>query len=782
VLVLLVGLVGGAVLTAVAGARRTSTSADRFEALSRAADATVNTSDLDPATLDEVEQLPQVEAFGRIAVFFLYPAGGRADAAYLTDPTAFFASVDGQLGDTVERPRVLSGRLPDPDAVDEVVVSASSAASLALSVGDRIALRSSAFAEGGGQERGPDVELTVVGVGRLPADLASGPAAGQGYALLTPAFYRSYRDRIAHYEGIARVRLHGGAAALPAFTDAVQRIYGVTPEQFLEPVAAESAGVDDSIDVLVVGLLLFAAVAGLAGATAVGLALGRQAFATAEDGPTLRALGLSPRARFLVLFAPALPVAVAGATVAVAAAIAASPLMPIGIARRAEPDPGLSIDGFALGTGLAAVVVVVLALAALAAWRALRLAPAPDRSADGTWSAAVSDRLARLGLSPAPVTGVRFALMPGRGKTAVPVRAALVGTVMGLAGVVAVVVFAASLGRLVDTPARYGWTWDVTVNVPEPAESQRINEREFADELADDPDVGALATSYVSDMDAEGHPVPTNGFEQQKGTIAPQIVEGRVPLGPTEAALGTDTLDRLERSVGDRVDVTGPTATRTFEIVGRSVSPATPVGDAVSLTIEGYDSLGGHEHPGETSAILVRWAPGVDGTAASGRLQSEYGRGLPEGIQVVTGPTPPAEVEKLDQVEALPRVLAGFLALLAGLAVAHALVTAVRRRRRDLAILQTLGFVRRQVAAAVAWQATTTAAIGLLVGIPVGFVIGRAAWAFVADGIGVATDARVPLLTLFAVGAVTLLVANAVAAAPALAASRIRPAAVLRSE
>ena len=48
-------------------------------------------------------------------------------------------------------------------------------------------------------------------------------------------------------------------------------------------------------------------------------------------------------------------------------------------------------------------------------------------------------------------------------------------------------------------------------------------------------------------------------------------------------------------------------------------------------------------------------------------------------------PAPPAEIEKLRQVESLPKVLAGFLALLGAVALAHALVVGVRRRARDFA-------------------------------------------------------------------------------------------------
>jgi predicted lysophospholipase L1 biosynthesis ABC-type transport system permease subunit len=399
--------------------------------------------------------------------------------------------------------------------------------------------------------------------------------------------------------------------------------------------------------------------------------------------------------------------------------------MPIGIARQAEPDPGFSFDGLVLGAGCLAVAVSVVALGALGAWRALRVAPV---AAGASWSTSVTSRLARAGLGPAPLSGVRLALTTGRGRTAVPVRAALVGTSVGLAGVVAVVVFGASLTQLLDTPERYGWTWDVTVDVPEPAESGRVNEREFAADLGVDPDVDALAVSRASDMQIEGNPVQVTSVEPKRGTIEPAVVDGNVPRVLNTAVLGSDTLDRIDRSIGDTVEITGPAGSGMFEIVGRGVFPTSPVADGVYLTPDDYRRLGGDESPDETSALLVRWAPGIDGTAAAARLQAETSANLPDGVQVVNGPAPPAEVDKLDQLEALPLVLAAFLALLAVLGVAYALATAVRRRRQDFAILETLGFVRRQVSATVAWQASTTAAIGLVIGVPVGVVVGRLAW------------------------------------------------------
>ena len=67
---------------------------------------------------------------------------------------------------------------------------------------------------------------------------------------------------------------------------------------------------------------------------------------------------------------------------------------------------------------------------------------------------------ARAGLRPPVTNGLRMALEPGRGTTAVPVRSAFLGAVFGVVGLTAVLVFASSLGHLDSSPRLYGWTWD----------------------------------------------------------------------------------------------------------------------------------------------------------------------------------------------------------------------------------------------------------------------------------------------------------------------------------
>lgn len=84
----------------------------------------------------------------------------------------------------------------------------------------------------------------------------------------------------------------------------------------------------------------------------------------------------------------------------------------------------------------------------------------------------------------------------------------------------------------------------------------------------------------------------------------------------------------------------------------------------------------------------------------------------------------PGQVSGYAGVRTAPLVLAALLGALAAATLVHTLVTSVRCRRRDLAILKTVGFVRHQLSAAVAWQSTTITTIALMAGLPLGLIAG----------------------------------------------------------
>jgi len=154
---------------------------------------------------------------------------------------------------------------------------------------------------------------------------------------------------------------------------------------------------------------------------------------------------------------------------------------------------------------------------------------------------------------------------------------------------------------------------------------------------------------------------------------------------------------------------------------------------------------------------------------------------IPPGSSGGNGPLKPAELVNAAQASDT-QFLVGLLGLAAAATLAHALVSAIRQRRRDLAVLKTLGFDRRQVRTAVSSLATTLLVGALVVGIPMGVVAGQWSWRLFAGQLGVLPTTVIPVLVIVAIVPVTLVLTDLVASGPAWAASRTNPATVLRSE
>lgn len=142
----------------------------------------------------------------------------------------------------------------------------------------------------------------------------------------------------------------------------------------------------------------------------------------------------------------------------------------------------------------------------------------------------------------------------------------------------------------------------------------------------------------------------------------------------------------------------------------------------------------------------------------------------------------PAEIVNYKTMGSTPALLASGLAVAAAFALGLTLFASVRRRRRDLALLKTLGFVRRQLSAAVLWQSSIAAGVGVVIGVPLGVIVGRTLWGVFAREIYAVPRPTVPAvpIVLVAIGAIVL--ANVVAYLPGRFASRTPTAPSLRAE
>jgi hypothetical protein len=449
----------------------------------------------------------------------------------------------------------------------------------------------------------------------------------------------------------------------------------------------------------------------------------------------------------------------------------------LGLPRKAEVATGLRLDGPVLVAGVLSTAAAVVALsvlgpaprpAAVAGRRAQRLLRLPGAAVAG----------------PSAALGVRLAFTSGAGRQAVPVRSTFVATVVAIAAVAGALTFGASLRHLLGTPELYGWNWDVTTAGSIRDLHEKVLPALERDDRVRDVSMTATGVSLTfRDVRADLLLVAP-----VKGDLQPVVLEGRAPRGAGEVLLGSVTLRKLAARVGDVVPavVTGLSpAPRPLRIVGRGVLPSTSelgrLGEGALLRPEALRGLVPAEllpqqDPEDVfDSAAVRFAPGVDAAALRADLQRL-------GDVELQGPERPTDLVNFGRIESLPTVLAGLLAALGAAVLVHLLVTSVRRRRLDLAVLRALGLGSRQVGAVVAWQATAVAATTALIGVPLGIAAGAWAWRGFAAQLGVLPRTRIPMLAVLLLVPAAILLANVAAALPARAAARLRPAAALRTE
>lgn len=783
VVTLLVGIVGAVVLATLAGARRSDSALRRFNDWSRTSNIEINPGPVTSAQLAEFRKTPGV---GTVALVHL-PAIQLRNTN--VQDLAVGAPTDTTIGTVIDRARVIKGRAADPNVPDEVDVGEGLTSLLHVHVGSTIPFNSWTVAQvrkilsgasGFTEPGGPEIVLHVVGIDRRPLDLGTRGAAG-GVLLLTPAFDRKYAGAIGTFFGDSlrvRTKEPGDASRVTA---AAQKIWGSNPQFQLQDLAIDTTGAGDAIHVLAVSLYIFATIAALAGLVAIGIVLTRELSIAQPEQPTLRALGATRGQRLAINGLRVGIIAALGTTLAVAGALAASPLLPFGVARRADPDPGFHADWYALLLGIVAIFAVIAIMSMIAGWRATRVVTDASVRAPGV-GARTAALAASSGLPASMATGVRFAVQPGRGDKAVPVRSAALGMIVGVLGLAAVMVFASSLDHLASTPRLYGWTFDFRA----PTSGDEFCDHNDA-RIGSVRGVGALAAVCYENIEVDGRAVTGWGYTPLRGNIEPELVAGMLPTTPGQVALGAATLRATHTDIGQRIVGQSPLGRRTYLVVGEVVFPQfddpQPLADGAWFTQAGFNPLVTPPKGDAKDSDFTRYVIGdVTRGANPAVVEAEVTKvSLDSQGQHAAGAQRPVEVERLRQTNWFPAALAVLLGFLALVAVGHALVTGTRRRRAELALLKALGFRRGQVRASIAWQATVLALSGLIAGIPLGVLVGIAIWRAVANGLGIVNGATLPV-ALLALVPVAIVAVNVIAFWPARRAAHLVPGVAMRSE
>jgi hypothetical protein len=787
VLTLLVALATATVLAAAAGARRGQTAFGRLWDSTLPSTVTIlpNQPGFD---WDKVRALPEVASLSEFPVTF----GFSLDCC--PDVSTGFPPIGPELTRTMERPVMEAGRLPNPGRVGEIIASPQFMAANHKAIGDTVTLHlatpqqaNDGFDGSTGPPLGPRIKARIVGVGRGVWFSATSDGPGnKGSVLASPALFDRYRANILGTSNQtyinALIRLKGGEAAIPAFRADLARVSGRSDIDVWNNRVTFGAQLVRITGYEAACLLAFALAALAAALFLIGQSVARYTSATVADLQVLQAVGMTPRQAVASATAAPLLAATAGSTLGVAAAIVASRWMPIGYASYSEPHPGTDADWLILGPGWVLAPLLVAAGAAAAAAVALsagRRRVAPRRSA-------VASAAAAAGLSVPVVVGARFALEPGRGRAAVPVRPALLGAVAGVLGVLAAFTFSAGVSDAAANPARFGQTWQLDTFLG-------FSGHDFGSAgpvlqmAAADPDITGVDDARIGGAQSGAVSVESFTYDAVAGKRVPVVLtDGRMPSAADEIVLAPSTASDMHAATGSVIRLAGAAGPRALKVTGVGFVPPGPHNDYDSgawLTPAGYDRLfRGAHFAFKFHLATVALRPGADAQAVAHRLTAKA-QAVKGGQAFSFEVTPPPPIiQAIKDVAVLPLALSAFLAVLAVGAVGHALSIAVRRRRHELAVLRALGLTRRQSRLVIGTQATLLAVIGLVFGIPLGIALGRILWRAAADTTPLAYNTPWALLALLLIAPVVLVAANLLAAWPARRAARLRTAQILRTE
>ena len=509
---------------AVAGARRTLASPAVFIASTDPFSFGVGTglypltgtSGYDPVIVDKIARLPGVTWVGS-AVGLNLVVMGKNGAPVKGDANAGNGS--GSVGGayfTHDKVSVVEGRMARADDPREFVINPTGASYLGLHVGQVVPFGAYTNAQTNEPGFGTAAvlparrfDLTLVGIVLDPATVASDEAdTGNALQIFTPALTRQIVGCCSNY-AVTGVLVNGSGRLVSQVEREAQRALPGGVPVILSPTTASGlAKAERVVKPLAIALGVFGGIAGLVALLVAGQVISRQLRFGADDRRVLRALGSGPTGTPLDGLLGLLMAVLAGSLLAVAVAVVLSPLAPLGVIRSVYPHRGVAWDGTVLGLGF---VVLAVGLGAMATVMAYRQSPhrLQGLSASPRTESQSAGVAAGWGLPVPAVEGVRLALDGGVGRTSVPVRSAILGTVLALLVVVTTVTFGSSLTTLINHPDLYGWNWDYALSAG--TGSGDIPAAPVTRLLDADPYVAAWSGIYFDTMKIDGQTVPVLG-------------------------------------------------------------------------------------------------------------------------------------------------------------------------------------------------------------------------------------------------------------------------------
>lgn len=434
---------------------------------------------------------------------------------------------------------------------------------------------------------------------------------------------------------------------------------------------------------------------------------------------------------------------------------------------------GLGVGWWAYLTALVGVPAVVVLAALVPASRAHRLSAAESIRAGGGRRSGRGQAIQHL-LSGTPLPrsvslglGLPFA-RPGRSALT------LAAIVLGVAATTLATGLFRTMTAYGDTAQRVGHVHSV-VHVGRPDQIRpKLDDAAIEALLRAQPGVRHVTADAWIDVRLLGHTsrIKAQFLRGDAATRGDVVVAGRYISGPGEVAAPSAFLRRFGLRVGDRLTLALGDARTQATIVGEVMDAAN------DLVIASWPTLTALDPGRSATQYEVRLAPDADVETFHAAVKAAE-----PGLY-------PRTKSQVDQNSVAVIGAASFFTLILGavasLGVFNTVVLNTRERRRDLAMLKSIGMTPRQVTLMTVTSMAALGVLGGMVGVPVGIVSHRVVVLAMMEAAGLSAPAI--LLDVWHVVALAALVVAGVAIAvlgaflPARSAAALTIAEALRTE
>ena len=516
----------------------------------------------------------------------------------------------------------------------------------------------------------------------------------------------------------------------------------------------------------IVFLQVFSLFALLAAGLIIANAVGGQVLAQVRDVGILKAIGFTPRQVSLTLLVQNVVLSLLASAAGLVLALFASRFFLERTAEILGVTAAPAVDPSLVTISVVVVVIIVVLFTLVPAWRAGRLG-AIEALRSGERQATGSSRLAglaaRLRLPGIAIVGLKDVFRrPGR--TAMTIAALVVAVVTATFALS----FEATIEQTMQDPTVIGgppFDLGVDRDIFSPTEAKLI--------LDARPEIDHYLTRYDAAARIDRYEFELRGFDGDLSKEPWRLREGQMPSRPGEVLVSQTIASDLGVAVGDGIQavVSAPEGERTLDlvVVGRYVDVD---GEVMMVT---RDTLPSSALPTD---YLIKVRPGVNGRQLANALIADSGgildpEVIAESVREVRG-----------QIRPVMFGLNAILLFIAGINLLSSLLLTVRERRRDFAILKTIGFTPGQIAASVFTSSLLLASIALAFGLPLGLVASRVVFDFLSSSAGIGTGiGQLPGITWLALlvpGAIVMAVLGTLL--PARRAALVQVAEALRLE